>query len=78
MSKQRHKCTNTGNKIIAHHNFRMPVGQRSGTKLILYSDYTKIFFEFIGNFFPNKPGPDEYAAVATVTLAEMKLCNFVA
>lgn len=75
MRKQRHKCANTLDKVITHQTLVMPVEQNSEIKLILQCHYTKTFFVF--TTLQNKASMYEYAAVATVTLAQMKLCNFV-
>lgn len=55
----------------------MPVEQNGEIKLILQCDYTKTFFVFITSSLQNKASTYEYAAEATVTLAQIKLCNFV-
>lgn len=49
MRKQRHKHTNTGDKVIAHHSLVMPVDQKSETKFTLHSHCTKISFVFTRN-----------------------------
>lgn len=55
----------------------MPVEQNGEIKLILQCDYTKTFFVFTTSSLQNKASTYEYAAEATVTLAQIKLCNFV-
>lgn len=77
MRKQRHKCANTLDKVITHQTLVMPVEQNGEIKLILQCDYTKTFFVFITSSLQNKASTYEYAAEATVTLAQIKLCNFV-